>query len=115
VDDDLPPATFVDKTRKGLSDFSSEVRYAALIALFLLVYFLTIRPFQKRVLATHAPAPALADSGTFAQAELPPAPESPAILTQRSMAAKKQLADFVRTDPGNSVAAVRTWLQEETQ
>jgi flagellar biosynthesis/type III secretory pathway M-ring protein FliF/YscJ len=41
--------------------------------------------------------------------------DSQAMLAQRSTTLKKQLTDFVKTEPETSVTAVRAWLQEEAQ
>jgi flagellar M-ring protein FliF len=110
---DLPAATFIDKARKGVDDYSAVFRYAGLVVLFLLVYMLAIRPLQKRALA--APSPQLA-------ALRPPVKEEPeaAAMTEtarhlalRSQELKKQLADFVRAEPESSTTAVRAWLREE--
>jgi flagellar M-ring protein FliF len=112
--EEIPPATFMEQARKGISDYSSEVRYAALLVLFVLVYLLTIRPIQKRVLA--APNPLLAPIRTPVQTE-PEAGamlESPASLAQRNQLLKKQLADFVKAEPESSTTAVRAWLREES-
>ena len=54
---EIPPITFADKARKGINDYSSVIRYAGLLVLFLLVYMLMLRPIQKRALA--APDPQL--------------------------------------------------------
>ena len=113
--EDLPPATLGDKARKELNDYSSEVRYGVLLLLFLIVYLLMIRPIQKRVLAIPNSLPAPAHAALAAESGLMPIQDSPAILAQRSIILKKQLADFVRAEPDSSVTAVRTWLQEETQ
>ena len=48
---DLPPITFAEKARKGINDYASVIRYAGMMALFLLVYVLMLRPIQKRALA----------------------------------------------------------------
>ena len=45
------PVTIVEQARKDLNDYSSIVRYAVLLGLFVLVYLLTIRPIQKRILS----------------------------------------------------------------
>ena len=113
--DDLPPATFQDKARKGLSDYSSEVRYGVVVFLFLLVYLLMIKPIQKRVLSTPVSLPVQGPLARVDEHEFASIPESPAILAQRSAILKKQLAELVRTEPESGVTAVRTWLQEETQ
>jgi flagellar M-ring protein FliF len=112
--EDLPPATLLDQARKSVSDYSSEVRYAVLLVLFVLVYLLTIRPIQKRVLS--GPNPMLAQIRTPVQTE-PEAGvmvESPASLVQRNLLLKKQLAEFVKAEPESSTTAVRAWLKEET-
>ena len=112
--EDLPPASLLEQTRKGLSDYSSEVRYTALLVLFLLVYLLTIRPIQKRILA--APSPLLASSRAqpHTEPEAGAMLESPVSLVQRNLLLKKQLADFVKAEPESSTTAVRAWLREET-
>jgi flagellar biosynthesis/type III secretory pathway M-ring protein FliF/YscJ len=108
------PASIVDQARKGLSDFSSIVRYAVLLGLFVLVYLLTIRPIQKRILSI--PNSQLAAS----QAPVPVALEEPVTevassLARRSVVLKKQLAEFVKAEPESSTVAVRAWLREETE
>ena len=62
---EIPPITLLDKARKGINDYSSIIRYAGLLVLFLLVYMLMLRPIQKRALA--APNPLLAASRTPAR------------------------------------------------
>jgi flagellar M-ring protein FliF len=111
--DDLPPATLIDQARKGLNDYSTVVRYTVLLTLFMLVYLLTIRPIQKRVLATPPPMLAVNHAPVHAEQEAP-APDSAASLAQRNLMLKKQLAELVRTDPDSGSTAVRAWLREET-
>jgi flagellar M-ring protein FliF len=109
------PATLLDRTRKGMNDLSSAIRYGALLALFILVYLLMIRPIQKRVLATQVPALAASNTKPLAKPEEEGMLESPASLAQRSVLLKKQLAEFVRAEPESSTTAVRAWLREEAQ
>ena len=113
--DDQEPASLMDRARKGMTDLSSAIRYGALLALFLLVYLLMIRPIQKRVLAT--PAPALATVHDLADADshnLPPT-DPRAVLAERAMVIKKELAEFVKAEPESSTTAVRAWLREEAE
>jgi flagellar M-ring protein FliF len=110
---DLGPATFIDQARKGLSDYSPVIRYAALLALFILVYLLMIRPLQKRVLATPLLAPSRAPVRAELEEEAMHEPSS--ALTQRSLVLKKQLAELVKAEPESSTIAVRAWLREEAQ
>ncbi len=113
---DLGPATFVDQARKGLNDYSFVLRYAVLLGLFVLVYLLTIRPIQKRILSI--PNSLLVSS--HAPAQLPHEEEEPTLepassLARRSVMLKKQLAEFVQAEPESSTIAVRAWLREEAQ
>jgi len=112
--EDLPPATLLEQTRKGLNDYSSEVRYAALLVLFLLVYLLTIRPIQKRILSAPNNSLAQIRAPVHSEPEAGAMLESPATLVQRNMLLKKQLAEFVKAEPESSTTAVRAWLREET-
>jgi flagellar M-ring protein FliF len=114
---ELGPVNFVEKARKGMNDYSAFVRYAVLLGLFVLVYLLTIRPIQKRILSIpnsllvshRAPVQAVAAS------EEEPVLEPASNLAKRSMLLKKQLAEFVQAEPESSTIAVRAWLREETQ
>jgi len=114
--DEPGPATLVDQARKGLTDYSFILRYAVLIGLFVLVYILTIRPIQKRILSipnsllTSSRAPVQ----TAAQEEEPTL-EPASNLARRSLVLKKQLAEFVQAEPESSTIAVRAWLREESQ
>jgi flagellar M-ring protein FliF len=109
--EDLPPTTLVDQVRKGITDYSSLIRYAALLVLFLLVYMLMIRPIQKRALATPIPLP-VARAPVQTDPEFG-AHEAAASLAQRNSHLKKQLTEFVKAEPLSSSTAVRAWLQEE--
>jgi flagellar M-ring protein FliF len=110
---EIPPITFIDKARKGVNDYSSIIRYAGLLVLFLLVYLLMLRPIQKRALA--APNPMLAASRAMVagDAEAAAIGETAANLALRSQALRKQLAEFVKAEPESSTNAVRAWLREE--
>jgi flagellar M-ring protein FliF len=112
--EDLPPTTLLDQARKGLNDYSSEIRYAALLVLFLLVYQLMIRPIQKRVLATPNPLQAQIRAPVHAEPEAGAMLETSTNLVQRNLLLKKQLAEFVKSEPESSTTAVRAWLREET-
>ena len=112
--EDLPPATILDQARKGLSDYSSVIRYAALLVLFLLVYLLTIRPIQKRILTAPHQLPGQIRAPLHTEPEAVAMLESSSTLVQRNLLLKKQLAEFVKAEPESSTTAVRAWLREET-
>jgi flagellar M-ring protein FliF len=109
------PLTLVDRIRKAMTDLAGVIRYAALLALFILVYLLMIRPIQKRALATPVPELAVVNAQTLGSPdEAGPAPVDDS-LTQRSIALKKQLAEFVLAEPESSTNVVRAWLREEAK
>jgi flagellar M-ring protein FliF len=111
---EIPPITFADKARKGINDYSSVIRYAGLLVLFLLVYLLMLRPIQKRALAATNPLLANSRVPVVAEAEAGAMGESAANLALRSQVLRKQLAEFVKAEPESSTNAVRAWLREET-
>ena len=113
---ELGPVNIVEKARKGLNDYSFLVRYAVLLGLFVLVYLLTIRPIQKRILSI--PNSLLVSHRAPAQpaaTEEEPMLEPASSLAKRSVLLKKQLAEFVQAEPESSTIAVRAWLREEAQ
>jgi flagellar M-ring protein FliF len=113
--DDLGPDSFLEQIQKSAHDYSTAIRYAALLTLFILAYFLMIRPLQKRVLATPIPV--------LNKVHLPPPPapkdavqqNAAASLAQHSADLKRQLTEFVKAEPESSTTAVRAWLREENQ
>jgi flagellar M-ring protein FliF len=115
--DDTGAVSVMDRTRKELDDFAPYIRYATLLVLFVLVYLLTIRPIQKKVLAApvEPPSPALMPAPEPGHIESKPTPAlaTAASTTQRSLAIRKEVAEFVRTEPESSMAAIRMWLNEE--
>jgi flagellar M-ring protein FliF len=110
---EIPPITLIDKARKGINDYSSIIRYAALLVLFLLVYLLMLRPIQKRALATPNPLLAASRAPVVGEAEAVAIDENTASLALRSQVLRKQLAEFVKAEPESSTNAVRAWLREE--
>jgi flagellar M-ring protein FliF len=114
---DLPPITFAEKARKGINDYAAVIRYAGMMALFLLVYVLMLRPIQKRALAAAPQNQLLATARASAATEADAAAigETAANLALRSQTLRRQLAEFVKAEPESSTNAVRAWLREEAQ
>jgi len=110
--EDTAPVGFAERARKGLSDYAMVVRYGVLLVLFVLVYFLMIRPIQKRAFAALPLVDALPTA--VGATETPALPDNSAILAERALLLKKQLSDFVQAEPENSTTAVRAWLREDT-
>jgi flagellar M-ring protein FliF len=112
---DLPPISLAERARKGINDYSSVIRYAGMLLLFLLVYLLMLRPIQKRALASPNPNPLLPTSRASAATDADAAVigETAANLALRSQVLRRQLAEFVKAEPESSTNAVRAWLREE--
>lgn len=113
--DDGAPLKFADRTRQAAKDYASLIRYAVLFVLFGLVYLLLVRPVQKRALGSADVAQvALPHSSTVHELSTPIV-EAPEVIAERTLLLKKQLSDFVKTEPESSAVAVRAWLREGTQ
>jgi flagellar M-ring protein FliF len=107
---DVPPTTILDRARKGVSDFSSVVRYAMLLILFGLAYLLMIRPVQKRVLAGGAQTP---EQPLLTGPAMPLPLPAPAMDAVRTLQLKEQVVEQVRSEPANSARVVQAWLRGE--
>lgn len=123
VEKPLPPSK-LDSARRVLTGWAGLLRYVAIGALFLIVYFLLLRPVKQQIvvalreLPAHvgrggkalAPAIAAATSATAGvEIELPPGTEQ----ARRATALKKQLADKVRTEPAAASRLVQSWIRED--
>ncbi|MGB8010559.1 MAG: flagellar basal-body MS-ring/collar protein FliF [Terriglobales bacterium] len=115
------PPTKVERVRVLLNDWSSMVRYAALILLFLLVYFLLLRPLKKQLLTTFRELPARITAqrsvaSAAEAAELVAIPEKPLSQEhQRTAALKKQLVEKVKSEPAATGKLIQAWLNEGTK
>lgn len=112
---DLGPQTLLDRVRNGVQDFATEIRYAVLLVLFVLVYILMIRPIQRKVLATPLASRPLPTLPAAAELENSPAVDIASLsLGQRSLALKKEIAGFIQSEPEVSSIAIHSWLHEES-
>ncbi len=117
VDQPTKP-TMAERIRVTLNDWSSMVRYGALILLFLLAYALLLRPMKKQLLATFRELPtrvAAQESQVRGgiSAELIPGQELAALSPdQRAAALKKQLVEKVKKEPGTTGRLIQSWLNE---
>jgi flagellar M-ring protein FliF len=103
-----------DRVRIALRDWSSVVRYASVLLLFLLAYALLLRPLKKQVLATVRELPARAAtqqsvlSGASMESALAALPPE-----QRALFLKKQLVDKVKGEPVAAGQLLHAWINEE--
>jgi flagellar M-ring protein FliF len=112
---DEPVVSFAEKTREGLRDYSSAARYGSMIALFGLVYALMIRPIQKRALATPDNSLVLGSAQTNKEFVGNSLLDTPSLMSEKTSQLKKQLSEFVQSEPESSAVAVRAWLREDAQ
>ncbi len=122
----LESPTLTERVRLVSERWTSLLRYVALFALFLLVYFLILNPVKKQVLAafdsshlalpTGTPTSALASQGAE---EL--SPGGPSALgagatgdpqLQRALAVRQQIVSNVKADPESAGRLVQNWLGE---
>ncbi len=100
-----------EKVRVVLSNWSMMVRYAVILLLFLLVYFLVLRPVKKQVVSTFKELPANVAASQNVQAALPEGDLS----GQRALLMKKQLVEKVKAEPVSAGRLVQAWLREGGQ
>lgn len=120
----LAPPTKLDAVRRLITGWAGLLRYLGIAALFLIVYFLLLRPVKQQIvvalreLPAHvarsgkglAPAAAAAAVATAAvELELPPGTEQ----ARRATALKKQLAEKVRVEPAAAGRLVQSWIRED--
>jgi flagellar M-ring protein FliF len=119
VEKPLPPSK-LDNTRKLFMQWSGLLRYLGILALFLIVYFLMLRPVKKQVLSALRELPArmarnpkgLAAAGAGAAdvaVEIePPGTEQ----SRRATTLKRQLSEKVKTEPAVASRLVQSWIRE---
>jgi len=109
----------MQKVRVTLEDWSSLVRYAALILLFLLAYALLLRPVKKQLLTTFRELPAAVASKKtpVAGVDLAPGQEMASLPPdqQRSVNLKKQLLEKVDSEPVATSRLIQAWIHEEAK
>jgi flagellar M-ring protein FliF len=113
---DMPAPTWTTRIEKTVVDYSSILRPAALLLLFLLAYLFVLRPVQKHVLSMPPQLPARTEPAPqMAQMEAPSmhTPELSAGGRARAALLKEQTAEMIRQKPVNTARAVQAWLREE--
>jgi flagellar M-ring protein FliF len=109
--DERTPATVFEQARKGLSDYSSIVRYVMLGLLFVIAYILMIRPMQKKVLEQVVQLPV---QPMLAAAEAAPVPALPPSVSATKQL-REQLGAQVEAEPAKSARLLQAWLREEVK
>ena len=111
--------TVMQKVRVTLEDWSSLVRYAAIILLFLLAYALLLRPLKKQLLTTFRELPAALSAknqpAAVAELDLAQDPSTLPAPQQRALTLKKQLLEKVTDEPQVASKLIQAWIHEEAK
>jgi|SRR5579862_403367 len=115
-----PPTkpSVTERVRVTLNDWSSILRYGALLLLFLMAYFLLLRPMKKQLLTTFRELPShVAQKSQISKAagtELAPGQDLAALPVeqQRAIVLKRQLTDKVKSEPAAASQLIQAWLRE---
>lgn len=116
--DDLPP-TLSEKVQKGITDFSTPLRYASLLAMLVMAWALLFRPVQKQIALTMKNLPASTASagrqaGVAAGTGLGDDEVEHLLESDSSdLGLKRRLADMVQAEPVPMTRTVQAWMQEE--
>jgi flagellar biosynthesis/type III secretory pathway M-ring protein FliF/YscJ len=98
--------------QKTVTDYSSLLRPASLLALFLLAYAFVIRPVQKQALKPIAPEPQPALAATGTTPSLGPGPPGTE-ETIRAAQLKEKAIELIRQKPVDTARAMQAWMREE--
>jgi len=116
----LGPPSKLENTRKLFLQWSGLLRYVGILALFLIVYFLMLRPVKKQVLTALRELPARVAgnakelTGASARAAAatveiePPGTEQ----ARRATTLKRQLSEKVKTEPVVASRLVQSWIRD---
>jgi flagellar M-ring protein FliF len=120
VETPAPPSK-LDNTRKLFTQWSGLLRYAGILALFLIVYFLMLRPVKKQVLTALRELPtrlarspkeiagaAAGGLGAVAVEIEPPGTEQ----ARRASSLKRQLSEKVKAEPAVASRLVQSWIRD---
>jgi|CZKL01.1.fsa_nt_gi flagellar M-ring protein FliF len=115
TDSDLAAPKWTEQLHKVSTESSSILRPVSLLALFILVYFLVIRPVQKQALAPGQLAqnatPELA--GGARTERLTAGSMEFRDDAQKAAHLKEETIELIKQKPTNTARAVQAWLREE--
>jgi flagellar M-ring protein FliF len=114
----VPPPTKTEHVRQMIEPWAWALRYVALGALFLVVYWLVLRPVKKQALAAFRELPGkvagkLAPQAAGAAGE--PTEESPELVGKRTSQLKRLLTEKVKAEPESASRLVQGWIEQEGQ
>jgi flagellar M-ring protein FliF len=115
AESDLPAPGWSEQVHKAVSDYSSVMRPASLLVLFLMAYLFVLRPVQKHALSPSLPHPGAQPALAAGQKadRLMMSPEETIDDALRATQLKEQTIELIKQRPVNTTRAVQAWLREE--
>ena len=111
------PATKTEHWRKLIEPWLWLLRYAGLAGLFVVVYFLILRPVKKQAMAAFRELPGKAlrrnSSQPLAGGGVAGEPAGPPTDGQRAAQLKKMLTEKVKAEPAAASRLVESWVKED--
>ena len=110
----VAPATRIETVRKLVVEWLGLLRYASILLLFMIVYFLMLRPVKRQLVTALRELPGKIAASHVAATTAAVEVELPAGTDQarRASTLKKQLAEKVRTEPETAGRLVESWMRE---
>jgi flagellar M-ring protein FliF len=110
----------VDRIRVIVNDWSSLIRYAGILVLFMLTYVLLLRPIKKQALSALSQLPDRSAAQLKAEMTASMMSGSGEVVglsdaERQSLGLHKQLAERVKSEPAVTGRLVQAWLREGSQ
>ena len=116
----LPPPSKTDHWRRMIEPWAWALRYAGLGALFLVVYWLVLRPVKRQAVAAFRELPGKVSARLMPQAVAASgglgAPQVTGGLDEegkRASQLKRTLAEKVKAEPASASRLIQAWVSEE--
>jgi flagellar M-ring protein FliF len=114
-----PKASVVEKVRTTLHDWSTAVRYASLLLLFVIAYLLMLRPVKREIIAAFRaiahPEKEEADAAGATEDAASSLPSGFELFGEEAQTVKKQLIERVKKDPLAASRLIQSWVDEDLE
>jgi flagellar M-ring protein FliF len=109
------PPTRMETARKLVFEWLGLLRYASILALFMIVYFLMLRPVKRQLLTALRDLPSRIAASNAAATAAAGEVALPAGAEQgrRATTLRKQLAEKVKSEPETATRLVEGWIREK--
>ncbi len=113
----IPAPSRTEHVRRLLEPWTWALRYLALAALFLVVYWLVLRPVKKQAIAAFRELPGKVAARLTPQGALGTKLDDPAGMAgaNRATELKRLLTEKVKAEPESASRLVQSWVQQEVR